>query len=70
MADNFMDTVGQILWLVMFVTPLLTIPLAWRFFQVRKVYRVIMGFIIAAFLSFVLFHISLEIIFRHGMGPG
>lgn len=70
MTEEFIDTVGKVLWFTMFATPLLTIPLTWKFFQVRKIYRVIIGLLLAAFLSYFLYHISLGIIFRHGMGPG
>ncbi|MFN0215879.1 MAG: hypothetical protein ACKVT2_16595 [Saprospiraceae bacterium] len=70
MTEEFKDTIGQILWFAMFATPLLTIPLVWKFFKVGKVYRIIIGLVLAAFLSFFLYHISLAIIFRHGMGPG
>jgi hypothetical protein len=65
-----MDTLGQILWFAMFATPLLTVPLAWRLLPVKIVYRVIIGFLIALILSFLLYLISLSIIFRDGMGPG
>lgn len=70
MTEEFKDTVGQVLWYAMFATPLLTIPVTWRIFQVRKIYRVIIGLLVAACLSFFLYHISLGIIFRQGMGPG
>lgn len=63
------DTIGQILWFAMFATPLLTIPLVWKFLKVGKVYRIIIGLVLAAFLSFFLYFISLAIIFRDGMGP-
>lgn len=65
-----MDLLGQILWFAMFGTPILTIPLVWRFMDTKKVYRVIVGLLIAFVLSFLLYHISLAIIFRDGMGPG
>ena len=65
-----MDTLGQILWFAMFATPLLTVPLVWRLLPVKKVYRVIVGLLFALILSFFLYHISLSIIFRDGMGPG
>jgi len=65
-----MDTRGQILWFAMFGTPILTIPLAWRLLPMRKFFRVVVGLIFALLLSFFLYHISLAIIFRDGMGPG
>ncbi len=70
MTEDFKDTVGIVLWFAMFATPFITIPLIWRLFQVRKIYRVIIGLLLAALVSFCLYNISLSIIFRHGMGPG
>jgi 4-amino-4-deoxy-L-arabinose transferase-like glycosyltransferase len=54
----------------MFATPILTIPLAWRLMDKKKIYRIILGLLFALLLSFFLYHISLGIIFRDGMGPG
>ena len=64
-----MDTIGQILWFAMFLTPFVTIPLAWKLVPFKKVYRIIIGFLFSLLLSFILYHISLAIIFRDGMGP-
>jgi hypothetical protein len=69
MTEEFKDTIGGLLWFAMFATPLLTIPLVWKYFEIKKVYRVIIGLVLAAFLSFFLYFISLAIIFRDGMGP-
>jgi hypothetical protein len=68
MTDEIKDTVGQVLWFAMFATPLLTIPLVWKFFKVRNFYRVLIGLVLALIISFFLYHISLAIIFRDGMG--
>jgi len=65
-----MDFLGQILWFAMFGTPILTVPLAWRLMDTKKIYRVIVGLFLALILSFFLYHISLAIILRDGMGPG
>ena len=65
-----MDLLGQILWFAMFGTPLLTVPFTWRLMNTKKIYRVIVGLFLALLLSFFLFHLSLAIIFRDGMGPG
>jgi hypothetical protein len=65
-----MDLLGQILWFSMFATPIFTIPLAWRLMDTKKIYRVIVGLFFALIFSFFLYHISLAIIFRDGMGPG
>jgi uncharacterized membrane protein YgaE (UPF0421/DUF939 family) len=63
-----MDTLGQALWFLLFVTPLITIPLVWRFSSAPKWLRVMLGLLIALLLSFLLYHLSLAILFRDGMG--
>jgi hypothetical protein len=68
--QKLMDTLGQILWFAMFGTPILTIPIAWRLMNTKKIYRVLVGFLIAVFISFLLYQISLAVIFRDGPGPG
>lgn len=68
MSEELKDTIGQILWFAIFATPLLTVPLVWKFLKIKKVYRVITGLALALIFSFFLYHISLAIIFRHGMG--
>lgn len=70
MTEEFTDIVGQTLWYAAFATPLLTIPLVWKFTSVGKVYRVIVGLVVAVPVSVFLYCLSLAIIFRHGMGPG
>ncbi|MEI8204716.1 MAG: hypothetical protein WCH34_16980 [Bacteroidota bacterium] len=70
MNEDFIDIVGQVLWVVMFITPLLTIPFAWRYFKVGKALRIVIGLILAASLSFFLYFICLAILFRNGLGPG
>ncbi len=65
-----MDFLGQILWFAMFGTPILTIPLAWRLMDTKKIYRVILGLLLSLILSFFLYYISIAIIFRDGMGSG
>jgi hypothetical protein len=64
-----MDLFGQILWFAMFLTPLLVIPLVWRQKKLKKIYRIIIGLLIALLISFFLYLISLSIIFRDGIGP-
>jgi membrane protein DedA with SNARE-associated domain len=64
-----MDLFGQILWFAILLTPLLIIPLVWRQKKLKKIYRIIIGLLIALLISFFLYHISLSIIFRDGIGP-
>jgi hypothetical protein len=64
------DRLGEILWFAMFATPLLTIPFAWKWLSIKKIYRVVVGLLLAVILSFILYYLSLGIIFRNGMGSG
>jgi hypothetical protein len=64
-----MDILGQILWFSMFATPLITIPLAWKFIKEKKAVRLIIGILFAAMLSLFLYIISLGILLRNGLGP-
>ena len=63
-----MDLLGQLLWILMFVTPALTIPLVWKFSKQRKQVRLIVGIVLAALISLVLYYLSLAIILRDGIG--
>jgi glucan phosphoethanolaminetransferase (alkaline phosphatase superfamily) len=65
-----LDTVGKILWVLMFCTPLITIPLVWRRSTLSKTYRVLLGLLLAFVISFVLFVISFSILLRDGLGSG
>jgi hypothetical protein len=65
-----LDTLALILWFLMFATPLFTIPVVWKLSNQPKVFRIVIGLLIAFVLSFILYHLSLAIIFRDGMGPG
>lgn len=65
-----MDLLGQALWLLMFVIPIVIMPLLWRRKKLPKIHRIIYGVVIAVLCSVILYFISLSIIFRDGMGPG
>lgn len=65
-----MDTLGQILWFIMFGTPLITIPIVWKLSKQKKMVKILMGLLLGLVLSFILYHISMSIIFRDGMGSG
>jgi len=64
-----MDILGQILWFLMFLTPLFTIPLVWKYCKRKKFIRLIIGLLLSLLFSLILYFISLLIIFRSGMGP-
>ncbi|MCB9187342.1 MAG: hypothetical protein H6601_11450 [Flavobacteriales bacterium] len=54
----------------MFLTPLVTVPIVWKLTDWAKWKRVIVGLLLAAVTSIILFQVSMAIIFRDGMGPG
>lgn len=64
-----MDTIGTILYFATFLTPFLTIPLCLKYSDGKKIYRVLIGLLLALFLSYILYNVGLAIIFRDGMGP-
>ncbi len=64
-----MDILGQILWVFVFASPLITVPLVWQFSEQKKAIRLVVGLLLAGFISLILCFLSLAIIFRDGMGP-
>jgi len=65
-----MNIIGSILWIAVFVTPFVTIPLVWRVSDANKITKIFVGIVLALILSCIFYYISLSIIFRDGMGPG
>ncbi len=63
-----MDIIGQILWTLMFVTPLVTIPFVWKHSQQKKFIRILVGLAWAFVLSLILYWFILAIILRNGIG--
>jgi hypothetical protein len=68
MNNTNLDTVGEILWWCMFITPVITIPPVWWISKRDKTLRVLIGLCFALLLSLVLFIISMAIFSRNGMG--
>ena len=64
-----MDIFGQIFFYLSFTSPLITVPLVWKFSNDKKHKRVIMGLFLAAFLSLLFLIISYIIALRNGLGP-
>ena len=65
----FLDKLGEIIWYLMFLTPIVTVPLVWRLSREKKAYRILSGFIIALLISIVFFIVSCLILLRNGLGP-
>jgi hypothetical protein len=69
MSEETKDSIGQILWFLMFITPLISTILCWKFFEIKKIFRIIIGLFLGGIISLILYFISLSIIFRDGIGP-
>ena len=63
-----MDVIGKICWYLMFATPLLCIPLVWKFSSQTKGVKLLIGLLLSFAFSVFLFFFSLAILFRNGMG--
>lgn len=70
MTEETKDIIGKVFWYGALVTPLLTVPMAWRLKGMHKGYRLLIGLLFAVLLSFVFFSIALAIVLRNGLGPG
>jgi len=62
-----MDLIEQILEISVFLTPLLTIPLFWRFKNLKKGYRILFGLVSAGLLSLLFWYLAILILFRNGI---
>lgn len=69
MSEDSKDIIGQILWFLMFLSPLICTFLCWKFLEIKKLFRIILGLILGVIISFILYFMSLAITFRNGMGP-
>jgi hypothetical protein len=69
MRENIIDIFGEIIWFLAFIAPLISIVVIWRSFEINKFFRIVIGLIIGLFISLLCYFISIEIIFRNGMGP-
>jgi hypothetical protein len=58
-----LNIIGHILWCLMFITPLFTIPFTWKIFE-NKIYNIILGLVLAGFVSVLLFFICIAIAFH------
>ncbi len=63
-----MDVLGKVLWILMFLTPFITIPIVWKISKRRKLAKLLLSLLFAFILSLVLYFLSIAIIFREGMG--
>jgi membrane protein DedA with SNARE-associated domain len=63
-----MDSIGKLLWYCVFLTPLFTVPWVWKHSDAKKIVKIIVGLVLACLFSFILFYLSIMIVFRNGMG--
>jgi len=70
MKETLLDTLGEIVWFLMFITPLIIIPLTWKFIDGSKMVKIASGLLLSLVCSIILFCIGMAILLRHGLGPG
>jgi len=68
--EKFLNFIGGACWLLSFIAPLIILPVVWKLVDGNKVMRVIIGLILSLVFWWFLYTVGLEILFRHGMGPG
>lgn len=68
MENKIIDFIGQCFWWLMFITPLIFIPLAYKKIGANKIVRIVIGLVISLIASIILYFLSLSLIFRNGMG--
>ena len=64
---RILDWIGGALWILMFLTPLITFPLIWKVSSGNEFVKIAVAFTLALLLSYGLYWASLLIIFRNGM---
>jgi lipoprotein signal peptidase len=68
--DSFLDVFAEILWYSIPITPIITIPIVWRFAKnEKKITRVLYGLLFAGAISICFFAVSMGLCFRNGLGP-
>jgi hypothetical protein len=69
MEEKILDDIGVACWGLMLICPFIIIPLIWKFLDGSRMIRIAVGLLLSAVSVYLLYAISLAIIFRHGMGP-
>lgn len=64
-----LDSIGQILWFGIFVVPFVITPVYYFNSKGKKLFRIFIGLLISLFICFILYVVSLGILFRDGLGP-
>jgi FlaA1/EpsC-like NDP-sugar epimerase len=67
--DTFLDVTQVVLCILAFAAPLIIMPCIWKFIDGSKMIRIVIGILLSAVCSFVLFCICEAIGSRPGMGP-
>jgi|GEM_PF-4230751 hypothetical protein len=62
--NNFIDGVAELCWIGIFISPLITIPLAWQIKKLPKAARIIIGILSAIILSTLSYYFWLSILFK------
>ena len=63
--NAIMESIGQIFWYAVLITPFVTIPLVWKYSKHEKAIKVILGIGLAYTLSFLFYYLSLAMGYQH-----
>jgi len=64
-----LDILGQVLFVLALVSPLLMIGIVWRRLRMHWAMRLVVGLVFGVMLSAILWIIGMLLCFRDGMGP-
>ena len=67
MSATIIDQIGQALWFAIFITPLISFPIVWRFSNSGKFQKTLMSLALAIVLAALFFTISMAILLRNGL---
>ena len=51
MNDQVIDAIGEVIFYTAFATPLLTVPIAWRWKKMHPILRILTGLLLAGVLT-------------------
>lgn len=64
-----LDLIGQIICFGAFAMPIVSAVIFWRNTEMPKWSKVILGLMVGPVIGFLMFNMSLAILFRNGLGP-
>ncbi len=67
--DPFYNVIDRFFWISILLTHMIAISIVWRYSNRKKIYRILLGLLLAWFISIIIYVIFMQIAIRHGIGP-